>query len=230
MSNLIRKEKKLFFISFTFLFTSLVFSFFYMQFDPDAIFSIRSEYQVSVLKENFNPDLIALRGDTSFPEDLSMLKFYIINNASAGLSIFIAGLLLGAGSLFLLIYQGMSMGVLMGYVVSIGYGEALWPFIIGHSSLELLASVLSGVGGLIIGRSLIWPENESRFKSLVSGFNYSLVFALLATCLYIVAAFIEAFWSSNINIAISAKYFFGSVLWLLVIYVFYLLFKKADVS
>ena len=135
-SKLIYKEKKLCLISLGFLLTPLFVSYFYVHINPDIIYSFSSDHQVSALKRNFDPALNSSRVNTDISTDLSMLKFYIINNTAIGLRIFIAGILLGIGTLFLLAYQGITMGLLMGYVTQSGYSETLWPFIIGHSSLE----------------------------------------------------------------------------------------------
>lgn len=228
MFKLIQKEKKLFIISLVFLFVPLFFLYIYTQFNPDIIYSISSEYQASTMKRNFNPELNSSRISTDFSTDISMLKFYIINNAGMGLGIFIAGLLLGAGSLLLLAYQGVSMGILIGYVAQLGYGENLWPYIIGHSSVELLAAVFSAVGGLIIGRSLLKPDQSSRVKSFIAAFIASLAYIIVAVLFFVLAAIIETFWSPNINISSSAKYVAGSVLWLSIIYLFYAAFNKRE--
>jgi len=227
-SKLIHKEQKLFLISLAFLFVPLFVSIIYAHFNPDIIYTISSDQQVSTLKRNFDPGLSSSRVSTDMSTDLSMLQFYIINNTAMGLRIFIAGILLGIGTLLLLAYQGASMGLLMGFIAQVGYGETLWPFIIGHSSLELLAATFSGVAGLMIGRSLIKPQLESRLKSFTVSFRSALIYVLLATLLYSFAAIIETFWSSNINIASWAKYLFGSTLWAIIIYHFYFAFNKRE--
>jgi len=226
LRNLIQKEKKLFIISIGFLFVPLFFLFVYTQFNPDVIYSISTEYQASTIKRNFNPELDSSKINTDFSTDISMFKFYVINNAGMGLRIFIAGLLLGVGSLLLLAYQGISMGILMGYVAQLGYGVNLWPYIIGHSSVELLAAVFSAVAGLIIGRSLLKPDQSSRFKSFISAFVSSMAYVIVATLLFVLAAIIEAFWSSNINISSFIKYVAGATLWLSIVCLFYMAFKK----
>jgi uncharacterized membrane protein SpoIIM required for sporulation len=226
--NLIAKEKKLFVISLVFLFAPLFTAFIYAQYNPGIIYTISSDAQVSIVKKNFDPSLIRFRVDTDIATDLSTLKFYIVNNVGAGLRIFIAGLLLAVGSLLLLIYQGISLGIIIGYVAQLGYGETLWPFIIGHSSLELLAATFSAVAGLIIGRSLIRPQQTSRLKSFAAAFRYALIYMIYATFLYILAGCIETFWSSSIHIDIAIKYLFGAILWLAVIYIFYSVFKKHE--
>ena len=206
----------------------LIFSFIYTHFNPDIIYSINNKTQINDLKNSFNPSLISTRMDTDIASDLTMLKFYIINNSLAGVRIFITGILLGTGTVLLLMFQGLSMGVMIGYIAQLGYGNTLWPFIIGHSSLELLASTFSGVGGLIIGRSLIKPKYPSRLKSFTTAFRYALLYVIVAIFLTIFAAIIETFWSSNINIDSLFKYTIGIILWLSVMHLFYSNFKKNE--
>jgi uncharacterized membrane protein SpoIIM required for sporulation len=228
LSRLISQQRTLFLISLGILFASMLGSFIYTQFKPDTIYSISSEYQASTISRNFNPALDSSRISTNFATDISMFKFYVVNNVSLGLRIFIAGLLLGAGSLVLLTYQGISMGILMGYVAQLGFGKNLWPYIIGHSSFELLAAVFCAVGGLMIGRSLIKPQLPSRLKSFTSTFRHSLAYVFVASLFFVIAAIIEAFWSPNIEISSSMKYLVGSIIWLLIFYVFFNALKKHE--
>lgn len=220
----LRKEKSLFFISSVFFLLPLFLFFIYAQFSPDIIYLINTNYQVSVIQNNFNPVLTKSLPATTILADLSMLKFYIVHNSSLGLYIFLAGFLFGVGSLVLLAYQGFAMGVTTGYVWQLGYGVTLWPFIIGHSVFEFLAAILSAMAGLIVGRSLLKPGQSSRLQSFVESIKKSLIYLFFAMLFYLVAAFIETFWSSNVRIHILAKYLTGATLWLLILYTIYLSF------
>jgi len=68
-----------------------------------------------------------------------------------GFQTFAGGLLAGVGSVWFLAANGVVIGAVAGYLTEIGYSETFWSFVAGHSSLELLAIVLSGAAGLRLG-------------------------------------------------------------------------------
>jgi hypothetical protein len=60
------------------------------------------------------------------------------------------------------------LGAVSGYLTQIGYTQTFWSFVAGHSSLELLAIVISGAAGLRLGMAVIAPGNVSRRAALVA--------------------------------------------------------------
>ena len=99
---------------------------------------------------------------------LVMFGFYIWNNVRIGFQTFAGGLLAGVGSAWFLGANGVIIGAVAGYLTQVGYGETFWSFVAGHSSLELLAIVLSGAAGFRLGLAVIAPGNRSRKAALVA--------------------------------------------------------------
>ena len=152
--------------------------------------------------------------------DVFMFGFYIINNISIGFRTFASGLLFGVGSIFILIYNGLAIGSVGGYLTQAGFSTTFYSFVAGHSAFELLAIVLSGAAGLKLGFSLLSPGKWRRLDALrIAAFEaVQVVFG--AAAMLLVAAFIEAFWSSSSVIPVTIKYGVGISLWCLLAFYF----------
>jgi uncharacterized membrane protein SpoIIM required for sporulation len=86
-------------------------------------------------------------------------------------------------------------------------------FIATHSAFELVAIVLSGAAGLRIGHALLAPGRLTRLQSLVQATRDSAVLLYGVTAMLLVAAAIEAFWSSATWLPAPAKYGSAIVCW-----------------
>ena len=98
----------------------------------------------------------------------------------------------------------------------IGYGQTFWSFVIGHGAFELSAIALAGAAGLQLGWALIAPGQLTRGESLKLAAHHSVQMLCGVMVFLLIAAFIEAYWSSTTSIAPWLKYFVGALLWLLV--------------
>lgn len=126
-----------------------------------------------------------------------MAGFYIYNNIGIALRCFALGIFFGLGSAFYLVQNGLSIGAILGYVVSQGAGTNILVFIVGHGSLELGAIVLAGGSGLSLGWSLVAPGRVSRVVSLQRRAREILVVVAGAAVMLLGAAAIEGFWSAS---------------------------------
>ena len=100
-----------------------------------------------------------------------------------------------------------------------GYHDTFWPFVSGHSSLELTAIVICGAAGLMLGRGMIAPGCYSRPDAIRLRAKQALPLVMGAGLMLLGAAFIEAFWSAN-DLPNQIKYIFATLLWLLMILYF----------
>ena len=129
---------------------------------------------------------------------------------------FAAGLLFGLGSVFFLIFNGLVIGAVSGHLTEIGYGQTFWSFVIGHGAFELTAIALAGAAGLQLGWALIAPGQLTRGESLRLAARKSVQMLCGVMIFLLIAAFIEAYWSSTTLIAPWVKYLVGAALWMLV--------------
>lgn len=219
----VRRVALLFFIAAAILSLSLIISFIYVQENTEAVYLLYGENQVKNFTYMYDPEHIKLSNNNSQNTTRQFL-FYIFNNCWIAIKIFFGGLLIGLGSLVLLIYNGLSMGLLMGYLVANGYSSTLWPTIIGHSSFELIGTVISATAGFKLGWSIIGPvsNNLPRLQHIILEFKRSILLMYGAFVLFTIAGLIEAFWSSNNMITDTAKYITGCVFWILLPLYFWL--------
>jgi uncharacterized membrane protein SpoIIM required for sporulation len=145
--------------------------------------------------------------------DWMMFGHYIRNNIGVAFQCFAGGLFAGLGSIFFLAFNGAFGGAVAGYLTSRGLASSFYPFIATHSAFELTAIVLAGAAGLRIGHALLSPGRHSRRQSLVAASRQSVVLLYGVTAMLLVAAAIEAFWSSASWLPLSVKYGVAALCW-----------------
>jgi len=127
--------------------------------------------------------------------DFFMFGYYIRNNTGIGFQTFAGGLIFGIGAVFFLVLNGFIIGAVAGHITGIGQGDAFWAFVAAHSALELSAIVLCGSAGLRLGHALIAPGRESRLLALRRNARPAGRIVAGAAVMFLLAAFVEAFWS-----------------------------------
>jgi len=188
-----------------------------LQYYPDMVYSVISGEQLAQMENMYDPSQAKIGRDRSSGSDFQMFGYYIFNNTGIGLKTFASGLLLGVGSVITLIFNGLTIGGVAGYLTSIGYGVTFWPFVSGHSAMELSAIVLSGAAGFKLGFSIISPGRKSRLLSLRDSAKEAVYIMYGVASMFIIAAFIEAYWSSMSDIPAMFKYTVGVINWVLLL-------------
>ncbi|MED5370846.1 MAG: stage II sporulation protein M [Myxococcota bacterium] len=187
-----------------------------IQVDPDLVYTLIDPAQVAQIEDMYEPGGEVSSVQRSSDSDLMMFGFYIRNNIGIAFRTFAGGALLGLGSLFFLLFNGLFMGAVFGHLHHIGYGETLYPFVVGHGSFELTAIVLSAAAGLRLGSSWIAPGNRTRAQAFLEAARRTTPILYGFFAMLFIAAFIEAFWSSKAVVPVNVKYAVGAVLWVLV--------------
>ncbi|HET9933732.1 MAG TPA: stage II sporulation protein M [Polyangiaceae bacterium] len=142
--------------------------------------------------------------------DAAMAGFYVENNIGIAFRCFATGILLGLGSIFFLLYNGLAIGTTFGYVVRAGAGANILTFGCGHAPFELTAIVIAGGAGLRLGFALVDTDGLTRLGSLR---KHSLDLVALvsgAAVMLAIAALIEGFWSPS-SMPAHFKYAFSAV-------------------
>ncbi|MFL1389060.1 stage II sporulation protein M [Pseudomonas tritici] len=185
---------------------------------PDLIYSVVSPQQVAEMQGMYDPDVSRLgrAAERASSEDWMMFGYYVMHNTGIAFQTFAAGLLFGLGSVFFLIFNGLVIGAVSGHLTEIGYGQTFWSFVIGHGAFELTAIALAGAAGLQLGWALIAPGQLTRGESLRRAARKSVQMLCGVMIFLLIAAFIEAYWSTTTAIAPWVKYLVGAALWLLV--------------
>jgi uncharacterized membrane protein SpoIIM required for sporulation len=183
---------------------------------PDLILSLVDGATAARFEQMYGPSTAVIGRTRDAGSDWMMFGFYIMNNIGIAFQCYATGILFGVGTVLFLVYNGVFGGAIAGYVTSLGYGATFLSFIATHSAFELTAIVLSGAAGLRLGRALVLPGRMSRLASLqVAGRDTSVIIAGVIAMLVIAAA-VEAFWSSAAWVAPRAKYACAIACWSLI--------------
>jgi uncharacterized membrane protein SpoIIM required for sporulation len=152
--------------------------------------------------------------------DVAMFGFYVFNNVRIGFQTFAGGLAFGLGSVFYLLYNGIFIGAITGYIIHSGLAINFFSFTAGHSAFELGAICLSGAAGLKLGRALVAPGRQTRAAALRAAAAGAVPLVLGLAGMLFLAAAIEAFWSPRTFLPPIVKYAAGVVTWLLLLVYF----------
>lgn len=184
---------------------------------PDLVYTITSPEQVSSFEEMYDPENRTIGAARESDTNVQMFGFYIRNNIGVSFQTFAAGILFGVGTIFFLVYNGLVMGAVAGHLTNAQFTETFFTFVVGHGSFELTAICISGAAGLQLGYALLAPGNYARIESLKRAGQVAIQLVYGVIIMLIIAAFIEAFWSSNNILMPWQKYLVGGFLWVLVI-------------
>lgn len=185
---------------------------------PDLIYSIVSPAQVAEMESMYDPAArrIGQAAERGASTDWLMFGYYIMHNIGIAFQTFASGLLYGLGSLFFLLFNGLMIGAVAGHLTDIGFGKTFWPFVVGHGAFELTAIALAGAAGLKLGWALLVPGSLRRGEALRVAARTSVRLVGGVTMFLLIAAFIEAYWSSMTWPHATTKYLVGAALWMLV--------------
>ena len=210
---LIRKEWRLVAFSHVLFYLPFFLLLILIQYHPHVSYMVLSDDIIIGMEESYNPANKHFEEQREASSDVMMLGYYIRNNVGIDFQCFAGGIFAGVGSIFYMFYNGLIIGAVAGHVTQLGYGSTFWPFVCGHSALELTAAVFAGACGMKMGFALIRPGRHSRMHALkkASGTAIRMLYgtAFMTFC----AAFIEAFWSSSAAIPVNVKYTFAACFW-----------------
>jgi len=186
--------------------------------NDQVIYSLMDGGDVRNFESMYDPGSEKFGRERESDTDLLMFGHYISNNIGISFKAFATGIFFGLGSIFIMLFNGLHIGGAAGHITSLGYNETFYPFVIGHGSFELTAIVFSGAAGLKIGFSLLSPGANTRLRSLQLAAADAIKIVYGSTIMLVIAAFIEAFWSSSSTLPIAVKLGVGTLLWVFVIY------------
>jgi Uncharacterized membrane protein len=215
--RLVRQEQGYFWLATALLYAPALLLFLAVLWQPDLVYTIMAPEQVDKFEEMYNPANRTLGSARESSTNWQMFGFYISNNIGVSFRTFASGLLYGVGSIFFLVFNGLLFGGVAGHLTNAGYTETFFTFVIGHGSFELTAIVISGAAGLKLGYNLLNPGNRTRVEALLQAGRVAIRLVYGVIIMLVIAAFIEAFWSSNNILVAWQKYFVGAVLWGVVI-------------
>lgn len=187
---------------------------FLVQAQPELILSVVDAETAGEFDKMYSESAESIGRFRSADTDWMMFGHYIRNNIGVAFQCFAGGLFLGLGSIFFLLYNGAFGGAVAGYLISRGLSSTFFSFVVTHAAFELTAIVLAGAAGLRVGHALVSPGRQSRRQALVAASRQAVVLLYGVTAMLVVAAAVEAFWSSASWLPLSVKYGVAALCWI----------------
>lgn len=140
------------------------------------------------------------------------------NNIAVCFMTFAMGVTAGLGTLYMIAFNGLLMGVVGADCGTHGMSLSLWSFVVGHGSLEIPAIFIAGAAGLRLGTGLLFPGHLTRRESLRLAGAEAVKLELGTVPLLIVAGIVEGFISpleinAGIKLALGIALFSALLVW-----------------
>lgn len=135
------------------------------------------------------------------------------NNLAVAFTAFAMGITGGLGTIWMMIVNGMLIGVIGASTWRAGMALQLWSFVAPHGVLELPAIFIAAGAGLEIARGLLFPGLLPRRDSLAKAGGRAAQLLLGTIPLLVVAGVIEGFFSPS-NAPVAMKFLLASVLFM----------------
>jgi uncharacterized membrane protein SpoIIM required for sporulation len=138
------------------------------------------------------------------------------NNMSVALMTFAAGITGGVGTIYLIAFNGLLLGVIGAACALSGMSVSLWSFVAPHGVLELPAIVIAGGAGLRLAQGMVFPGMRPRRQAITEAGSESVKVVLGCIPMLVIAGVIEAFVSPT-ELAIPLKFTMASALFVLLV-------------
>ncbi len=185
--------------------------------NPEWILSVVNVEQVAEFEAMYSTAADSIGRTRDADTDWMMFGYYVWHNTSLAFQCYAGGIFVGLLSVFALAYNGIFIGAIAGYLSQRGLGSTFWSFVATHSAFELTAIVLAGGAGMRLGYSLLAPGRRSRLQSLVHAARASVDVIYGVAFMLLIAAAIEAFWSSAPWLPHAVKYSVAAGCWVAVL-------------
>lgn len=120
-------------------------------------------------------------------------SFLATHNAKIGLTCFSLGVAFAIPVLYLLFYNGLVLGAFVGLYASRGMTGEVLAWILPHGVTELLAVVLCGAAGLLLGKAAAFPGTLNRWDNIKIQMHRVGPMVIGAVLMFFSAALIEGF-------------------------------------
>ena len=189
---------------------------------PDITSELLPAYRLHQIEEMYNPENEHFLKPRDAGSDADMFGYYIYNNISIAFRIFAGGILAGFGSLLILCFNAGFMGIIEGHLINAGFAKTLFPFIIAHSAFELTAIIFSAYSGMLLGYRFFVTRGLTHGASIKNAGQNAFPVIAGSTVMLVIAAVIEAFWSSKHMLPFTLRMTAGGAMWV-ILFLYFLL-------
>lgn len=134
-----------------------------------------------------------------------MASSIISNNVQVTYAVFVFGITAGIMTVFMLVFNGVSLGAGVGLFHVKGVEHLILDFVVAHSVFELSAICIAAGAGLLVAAALLLPGDRTRREALVINGRRAIRLVSASTVLLIFAGTIEGLISPRTDIATSTK-------------------------
>ena len=133
----------------------------------------------------------------------------MMNNLSVSFGAVAGGITAGIYTVFLLVFNGLSIGAVATLVGQNNLAYPFWAFVFPHGSLELPAIFFAGGAGLLIARAILFPGKYRRVDALKLYGNRAVQLVFGIVPMLVIAGTIEGFFSPSPLVPEPLKYLVG---------------------
>ena len=176
--------------------------------DPDFTSRILGPEMVDTINrhEMWTHSIVAMKPAAS--------SLIMTNNIGVTFAAFSGGIVGGLGTVYIMAFNGLLLGVVGAACAVAGMSVPLWSFVAPHGALELPAIVLSGAAGLRLGQGVLFPGFLPRRASVARAGAEAVTLVIGCVPILVVAGVIEAFVSPT-ALAVPLKFGMGAALFVL---------------
>lgn len=124
-------------------------------------------------------------------------SFIMTNNIRVAFLAFASGITFMIGTVYILAFNGVHLGVISGLCHVHGLAPPLWAFVSPHGYIELTTIFIAGGAGLKMGYALIAPTQFTRKRTLTDAAKTAVQLIGGCVVLLIIAGVIEGFVSPS---------------------------------
>ena len=150
---------------------------------------------IGLVPEEFLGTVESPGGDRGLtPEEKGAFSSQIFtNNIQVSFLALAAGIALGLGTVVVLLYNGLMLGVVFGLTFENGQGTPLVEQVGSHGILELSCIVVAAAAGLRLGEAILRPGRRKRTDALVDEARGAVEIVLGTAPWLVLAGFVEGF-------------------------------------
>lgn len=166
-----------------------------MHWDPTTQEYFLPAYIIEMVKQGH----IWTEGMNAAPSEST---FLMSNNIKVAITAFAAGLFFGVGTLLVMFQNGMiAFGGPLAICLRYGVADKLILFMLPHGILELSTIMIAGGAGMMLGFSLLFPGEYSRWDAVKIKGRDAMILIMGCIPMLVIAGCIEGMVSLNPNVS-----------------------------
>lgn len=159
--------------------------------DGDFVRSILGDRYVNMTLENIeNNDPMKVYKEQG---EFNMFLGITINNIKVSIVAFLYGILLGVGTIYVLLQNGLMLGSFQYFFIEKGLGWESMRTIWIHGTIEISVIIIAGCAGLVLANGILFPGTYSRLESFKRGAKNGSKILISTVPFFIIAGFLEGF-------------------------------------